>query len=100
MFSPVEIFRHHQRIKNLGKKGKIISWCIIRSAPAEFKDQAPYAVAIAKLEDGELIVGQVVDSPLEKIKMGAKVEVVLRRLLNPRDDSPIPYGLKLRLLSS
>lgn len=38
--------------------GNIVSWTTIRRAPVRFKGQAPYVVAVVKLDAGLLITGR------------------------------------------
>jgi uncharacterized OB-fold protein len=82
----------------LGKRGKIISWTIIRVPPIGFEDQAPYPVALVKLDDGEVMMSQVVDYEEKDLKFGKKVVTVIRRIVLPEKDDVIPYGIKVKPL--
>ncbi|MGB6340148.1 MAG: Zn-ribbon domain-containing OB-fold protein, partial [Candidatus Aminicenantaceae bacterium] len=57
----------------LAESGKVITYTIIRVAPHQFVDQAPYAVGIVELDDGVKIMGQIVDCDFEDIKPGLNV---------------------------
>jgi uncharacterized protein len=97
MTSPVKIWRNQKKIvSNIGKIGKIVSFTVINISPDGFCDQAPYPVALIKLDNGEKLTAQVVDYKLNDIKIGRKVVTVLRRLRKSKDDEVIPYGIKVK----
>ena len=99
MQSPVKIWRNQKKITNLlGKSGKIISWTIIRTPPAQFMDQAPYGVVLVELEDGMRLTAQLVDWQPEQLKIGQRVTTVVRRVTQPNADGVIPYGIKVKPL--
>lgn len=95
--SPVKVWRNQKKIsKMLGKHGEIVSWTIIRVPPADFSYQAPYPVAIVKLESGKNIIAQLVDYEEENLRFGQKVVTVLRRTSKPDSSEVIPYGVKVK----
>lgn len=97
MTSPIKVWRNQKKItKMLGKKGKIVSWTIIRVPPAEFSYQAPYSVAVVKLSGGRNIISQVVDCDEANLKFGQKVITVVRRISRPDTSEVIPYGIKVK----
>jgi len=97
MTSPVKIWRNQKNIANLiGKIGKIISWTFIRIPPAGFESQAPYPVALIKLEDGKTIIAQMVDYREKNLKFGQKVVTTLRRTIQSESSDVIPYGIKVK----
>jgi uncharacterized protein len=97
MTSPVKIWRNQKKLAALiGKKGKLISWTIIRVPPAGFESQAPYPVGLIKLEDGRTIIAQVVDYTEEGLKFGQKVVTIIRRTVQAEGGDVIPYGIKVR----
>lgn len=99
MISPVKVWRRQKEIRNqLGKKGVIVTWTNITVAGEQFKQYAPYCVALVKLEDGTSVFGQVVDRELNDIAIGKKVEVTLRKVRKTSEDGVIAYGLKVRLI--
>jgi len=96
MTSPVKIWRNQKKITALiGKKGKVVSWTFIRIPPAGFESQAPYPTAIVKLEDGKVIIAQMVDYTQEDLKSGQKVVTVIRRIMQTENADVIPYGIKV-----
>lgn len=97
MISPVKIWRRQKVVRErLGHKGKIISWTMIMVPPADFKDIAPYPVAIVELEDGNRAVGMLVDYQPDELKVGQTVVGILRKIRKPSDDGVIAYGLKFK----
>lgn len=97
MNTPVKIHRHQKETTSfIGKKGKIVVWTIIRIATKLFSSQAPYPVAIVKLDQGQRIIGQLVDWEEEDLKKGRKVVAVLRRSHTEDKESVITYTIKFR----
>ena len=74
----------------------MISWTYIRIPPAGFESQAPYPTAIVKLEDGKVIIAQMVDYTQEDLKSGQKVVTLVRRIMQTENADVIPYGIKIR----
>lgn len=97
MISPVKVWRNRTILAgHLGKQGKIVSYTIIRVGPSGFENQIPYPVAVVAFADGEMMVGQIVDSKEEALHLGMKVEVVLRRVHELDEEGIIRYGIKFR----
>jgi uncharacterized OB-fold protein len=76
-------------------KGTVYSYTILLDAPEGFENQAPYVVALVKLDEGPLITAQLtdLDGPPES---GMKVEMVTRKLRTDGDAGIIIYGYKFR----
>lgn len=98
MNTPVKIHRHQKETTALiGKKGKIVVWTIIRIATKLFSSQAPYPVAIVKLDhEGRHVIGQLVDWEDEDLKKGRQVVAVLRRSWTEDKENVITYTIKFR----
>lgn len=95
MTNPIRTWRKQKQIRPLlGKKGKIITWTIIYVSAPEFKEQAPYQVALVEFENGEKVYGQVVDQQGKNIAIGDTVESVLRIVRTGDEEGIIEYGLK------
>jgi hypothetical protein len=77
----------------LSGSGQILSWTIIH-VPPEGKE-APYTVALVKLNEGCVVVGEVVGDA-GGITIGAPVSLVFRRLGENRDGFLI-YGFKAQI---
>jgi uncharacterized OB-fold protein len=74
--------------------GVVKTFTVIHTAPTQFSDEAPYAVGIIELENGVKITSQIVDCPLEDVKIGQKVKVEFRRVQTDGDAGVICYGYK------
>ena len=92
------------RRKSMGKmeehkldgKGEIISYTIIHVGPEEFEKQAPYPLAIIKLDEGPQITAQIVDCEISDVKIGMKVESTIRRIQEDGYIGAIYYGYKFK----
>jgi uncharacterized OB-fold protein len=73
--------------------GVIESFTVIRAAPEGFEKQAPYAVALIRLDEGTSISGQVVGG-IDEVAAGRKVRPVFRRMTEDGADGLIHYGIK------
>ncbi|MCE5304410.1 MAG: OB-fold domain-containing protein [Chloroherpetonaceae bacterium] len=79
---------------NISKKGKILSYTIIRTPANDYKLLSPYAVAIIETSDGARLTAMVTDSKFEDIKIGADVELVFRKIKEEGHSGIINYGYK------
>lgn len=99
--SPIKVWRNQKKItKMLGRRGKIISWTVIRVPPTGFSYQAPYPVVLVKLSSGRNIVAQLVDSSEQELCIGQRVVTVVRRTSKAGSGDVIPYGIKVKPLAS
>jgi len=76
-------------------KGTIYSFTTIQDAPTGFEEQAPYVLAIVKLDEGPMLTAQLtdLDSPVE---IGMRVEMVTRKLRSEGRQGMIVYGYMFR----
>ncbi len=74
--------------------GTILTYTVIRVAPSQFVDEAPYAVGVVELEGGTRITTQITDVPLDKIAIGQKVKVEFRRIREEGQAGILCYGYK------
>jgi uncharacterized OB-fold protein len=80
-----------------GGKGTVISFTTVADAPEGFEEQAPYTLALVKLEEGPTVLAQLTD--LEgPVEMGMHVEMVTRKLRTDGKRGIIVYGYKFRPL--
>lgn len=99
MSNPVKHWRDTKKLnQNLSKKGKLLVWTKIFTAPSGFEYQAPYIAGIVELENGEKIPTQIVDCIEENLKPGLKVISVIRRSRKPHAGDIIDYGIKFKPL--
>jgi uncharacterized OB-fold protein len=59
---------------SLSGTGTVTSFTVIRIPPRGHAADAPYAVAVVRLEEGVSLLGRVVDIPLESLKTGLPVK--------------------------
>lgn len=94
--SPVKLWRNQKKLRNLlGKKGKIENYTIIFQSPKGFENQSPYPVVIGNFGEKKLI-GQLIDYREDQVKIGQKIQAVLRRLNEDDKEGIIPYGIKFK----
>lgn len=78
-------------------RGQVYSYTTIYEPPAGYEDNAPYTVALVKLEEGPIVTAQLTDLGEEKVQIGTPVEMVTRRLRQDGDErGMIVYGYKFR----
>lgn len=78
-------------------KGEVFSFTTITDAPAGFEAQAPYTVALVKLEEGPVVTAQLTDVSENDVKIGMPVEMVTRKIKDDGDKrGVIVYGYKFR----
>ncbi len=79
----------------LSGKGEVFSYTVVQDAPAGFEEQAPYVLALIKLDEGPMLTAQLTD--LEGVpEIGMRVEMVTRKLRTDGADGVILYGYKFR----
>lgn len=76
-------------------KGEIYSFTILQEPPAGYEWQAPYVLALIKLDEGPIITAQLTDLD-EPPQIGDAVEMVTRKLTTEGDTGMIIYGYKFR----
>lgn len=93
----------------LSGKGEVYSYTVVRYeyAPEGFKEQAPFVLALVKLEEGPMITAQLTDLvhvdpdtndgvPFD-IHIGDRLEMVTRKIKSGNKEDIITYGYKFRL---
>ncbi len=83
------------RVK-LPKKGKIVTYTVMHTAPANFEIFKPYIIALVRLEDGTHLTTQLTDCKPENITLGMDVEAVIRKINEDGKDGIIYYSYKFR----
>lgn len=76
-------------------KGEIYSYTIVQDAPAGFDEQAPYVLALVRLDEGPLVTAQITDVD-GVVAIGDRVEMVTRKLTTDGKKGMIVYGYKFR----
>lgn len=78
-------------------KGEVYSYTTLQETPEGFDEQAPYVLALIKLDEGPIITAQLTDVD-EPVAIGDKVEMVTRKLMTEGERGMIVYGYKFRKL--
>lgn len=78
----------------LADSGKLLTYTIIRVAPHQYVDQAPYAVGIAEQDDGAKLTAQIVDCDFQDLKIGMRVKIEFRKIYEEGEAGVISYGYK------
>ncbi|HEX9387074.1 MAG TPA: Zn-ribbon domain-containing OB-fold protein [Anaerolineales bacterium] len=78
-------------------KGEVYSYTTIYEAPSGYDSNAPYTVALVKLDEGPMITAQLTDVDNDAVEIGMPVEMVTRKMRNDGDERGlIVYGYKFR----
>ena len=78
-------------------RGEVYSYTTVYEPPAGYEENAPYTVALVKLEEGPIVTAQLTDLGEAPVQIGAPVEMVTRRLRQDGDErGMIVYGYKFR----
>lgn len=77
-------------------KGEVYSFTTVYDAPEGYEEQAPYTVALIKLEEGPLVTAQLTDVDNGKVSIGTPVEMVTRKLRQDGERGMLVYGYKFR----
>jgi uncharacterized OB-fold protein len=78
-------------------KGEVYSFTKMGNAPAGFEEQAPYTVALVKLQEGPIVTAQLTDLGEQEVQIGMPVEMVTRKLRSDDGEKGIlVYGYKFR----
>lgn len=84
---------------SLPRLGEVYSYTRIVDAPAGFREQAPYYIAMIQLDgDAPMVTAQLTDMGGEEPHIGLKVEMVTRKLRTDGERGMIVYGYKFRPL--
>jgi len=76
--------------------GEVYSHTTVYEAPTGFQEQAPYSLALIKLQEGPLLTAQLTDIDPKEVRIGMPVEMVTRKLSVEGDEGLIQYGYKFR----
>jgi hypothetical protein len=74
--------------------GKIYSTTVVHEAHEQYDMQKPYIIALIELDEGAKILGQIIDSEPEEVKIGDRVRSTLRKLGEEGKAGIIYYGYK------
>ncbi len=77
-------------------RGEVYSFTTVRNAPAGFEENAPYTVALVRLEEGPMLTAQLTDLGPQPVEIGMPVEMVTRKLRSDGERGMLVYGYKFR----
>jgi len=77
-------------------RGEIYSHTTVYQAPKGFEQDAPYPMAMIRLEEGPLVTAQLTDLGEQKPDIGMPVEMVTRKLKADGERGQLVYGYKFR----
>lgn len=80
--------------KEMPRQGKIITYTQLHEPLPGFEGQIPVNLAVIQLTNGVRVLGQIVDTPDEKVQTGATAHAVIRRIRVDGESGQILYGYK------
>jgi uncharacterized OB-fold protein len=78
--------------------GKILTFTFINIASDQFSKESPFPVAIIETDEGARLTAQVTDCALEDVKIGARVQLVFRKMMEEGHTGIINYCYKAILV--
>ncbi len=84
--------------QKMPNEGKIFTFTQVHAAPAGFEHETPYFMAIIQLKNDVKVLAQLVDSPVEKVKIGANAKMVFRKIYEDNHEGAIAYGYKFKIV--
>ncbi|MCS7108772.1 MAG: Zn-ribbon domain-containing OB-fold protein [Sulfolobales archaeon] len=78
--------------------GEVIAYTISYFRVEGSEEHIPKIVALIKLDDGPILIGELVDLDLSELREGLRVEAVLRKIRTDDPGGLIYYGVKFRPL--
>lgn len=62
----------------LSREGTLYTFTVVHQAPPGWQGPVPYILGSVKLPEGMRITSEIVDCPLEKVKIGMRMDLVFR----------------------
>lgn len=79
-------------------RGEVFSYTTVMDPPAGHEENAPYTVALVRLEEGPMVTAQLTDLGDQPVEIGMPVEMVTRKLREDGERGMLIYGYKFRPL--
>lgn len=79
---------------NLPDEGKIHTFTVIHTPGSEFKDQAPFGLAVVELDNGVNLMCQVADCDPTTLEIDQRVKIEFRKVLEDGKAGVLCYGYK------
>lgn len=86
-----------QSTQTFSGSGVVYSYTVVNEAPEGYEGNAPYILALVKLDDGPIVTAQLTDIQ-SNVTIGERVEMVTRKLTTEGPKGMIVYGYKFRPL--
>jgi uncharacterized OB-fold protein len=80
----------------LSGRGTVYSFTVVHQPPDGYEGQAPYLLAMVRLEEGPLVTAQLTDCDAAEAAVDMPVEMVTRKLRDLGPDGLIVYAYKFR----
>jgi uncharacterized OB-fold protein len=77
-------------------RGAVYSFSTVHQAPAGHEENAPYTVALIRLDEGPMVSAQLTDLGDRSLEIGMPVEMVTRKLRSEGERGMLIYGYKFR----
>jgi uncharacterized OB-fold protein len=74
--------------------GVVEAATVVHSPPSGFELQAPYTLAMIRLDEGPRVLAQVTDTKPGDVKVGDRVRSVFRRINEEGEAGVVQYGYK------
>jgi uncharacterized OB-fold protein len=87
---------HTQKSHTFSGRGTVYSHTTVFDAPAGFEEQAPYVLALIRLDEGPMLTAQLTDLGDTPPEIDMPVEMVTRKLRTDGERGVILYGYKFR----
>ena len=71
-----ECWQENLRSFDASGRGTVYSFTIIRKGQNEYKESGPFVYAYVELEEGPRVMTNIVDCPVDDVRIGMPVEVV------------------------
>jgi uncharacterized OB-fold protein len=78
--------------------GEVYSFTQVHDAPTGFENDAPFFLALVRLDEGPLVTAQLTDVERDTVYIGMPVEMVTRKLREDGERGMLVYGYKFRPL--
>jgi uncharacterized OB-fold protein len=78
---------HDVAYVDVSGRGSVYSFSVVRKGSGPFRDHAPYVLAMVQLEEGPVLMTNIV-GPVERVEVGAAVHVVFEPVEGSADAIP------------
>ena len=79
-------------------EGTILTYTIVHIPADDYGHEAPFPIAIIETDEGARLTAQVVDCEHSDIKIGGRVKLIFRKIMEEGHSGIINYGYKALLI--